>query len=408
MSLLHLAWTYFRRRALLTLSALGIALGVALVFTTLAVVNGFLSELERTLREFSGDVVVRPLEIGPLAAGRAEYMRALEAVDGLESATPRLNWFGLVGRRGARALSDPRSADLNGLLLVGVEPERERAAALHAELLAQPGSLILGDELAQRLGVAAGDALEVLSYRGSGRDLAPVRATFQVAGSFRTGQYEQDLDRAIVRREDLERFLGGRVPFTEIVLRGARDIAPEQLAARARMALAEAGIRGADVRTWRAQGGNLLAAVENQRGTLSVVFFAIVAVAAFQLLATLTLTVTEKRHDIGVLGALGAGPARVAGFFMVLCLVIGAAGTALGLALGLWLCRNLHVVELWIGGGERIFTPELYQFPEIPIAVDPGSVSVLVGATLAAALLFSCIPAWLAARLPIVRALHHA
>lgn len=397
MNFLHLAWAYFRRRPILILAASGIALGVAMVFATLAVVNGFLSELQSTIRELSGDVVVRPLHLGGGEAARAGYQRLLSEVDGVANVSPRLNWFGLVGRRGAQAVSDPRSADLNGLLLMGVDPDLE-ASELPLELLAggELPPLLLGDRAAEGLGLAAGDVLEIVSYQGGGKEMTPVQASFRVAGTFHTGQYEQDLDRAFVRRADLARLAGVSFGATEFVLRGAPGVAPDALAARVSQALIDARLLDADVQTWRAQAGKYLDAIQNQRGILSLLFFVIVLVAAYELFATLILTVAEKRGDMGVLGALGAGPLRVAGFFVALCVLIACMGTVLGVLLGVWLSGHLSLIEHWIGGGQPIFNPELYQFDHIPVAMDYASVGVLVLGTLAAALIASAVPAWLA------------
>ena len=411
MNLLHLAWAYFRRRPILAMAAGGIALGVAMVFATLAVVNGFLAELEGTIRGLSGDVVVRPFAATGGERGRAEYERLLRAVDGTAEVSPRLNWFGLVGRRGARAVDDPRAADLSGLLLVGVEPALERDPE-HKLGLARLAAgdlppLLLGSRAAERLGVAQGDRLEVVSYRGGARNPLPIRASFQVAGTFHTGQYEQDLDRALVRREDLARIAGLAFGATEFVLRGAPGVAPEVLAERTSAALEAAQIVAA-VHTWQAQAGKYLAAIQNQRGILSLLFFVIVLVAAYELFATLILTVAEKRRDMGVLGALGAGPRRIAGFFVGLCVLIASIGTALGVLLGVVVSRRLEVVERLINGRERIFHPELYQFDQIPVDFDPASIALLVAATLVAALIASALPALLAVRTPVVQALHEA
>jgi lipoprotein-releasing system permease protein len=138
---------------------------------------------------------------------------------------------------------------------------------------------------------------------------------------------------------------------------------------------------------------------------LGIVFFFIVLVAAYQLVATLTLTVTEKSKDMGVLRALGATPRRIVRFFMTLGLLVSIIGVGLGLLLGNWLIHNLTTVEKWIGGGQPIFRAEIYKFDHIPVAVDLPSVLALVGSTLLAALLFSFIPAWRASRLRVIQTL---
>ncbi len=420
MSLFWLAWSYFRHRFLLTLSAVGIGLGVAVVFAVLAVLNGFLQEFENTLREFSGDVVVRP---GPSASLEKE-LSVITSVPGVSSASPRLNWFALVGRRGTRAVSDPRSSDLSGLLLVGIDPGtegRSLAGSLSEEELSRmleepsggsaPPPILLGAQAAKKLGLERGHSLETITFLSQrGGQAYAARKTFRVAGTFKTGQYSQDLDRALVRRSDLEAFTRHPSGATQIVVRIRSDQQPGLVAGKIREALGAArldrdGALPQRVSTWREQGGNLLAAVENQRGILATVFFFIVIVALYQLIATLTLTVTEKRRDVGVLRALGATRGRILGFFVSLALVIAGVGVSLGLLLGWWLTGHLETVERWLGGGQPIFKPEIYQFDRIPVLVDPASVWLLILATLGAAVFFSLLPALRAARLPVVRSL---
>ncbi len=420
MSLVHLAWSYFRSRALLSMSAVAIALGVAVMFAVLAVINGFLAQVERTLRDFSGDLTVAALP--ERLAGRDEledYLAALDGVDGVAAVEARLNHYGLIGRRGARAVDDPRTTDLSGMLLVGLDqlPAGMMRATEDPEAEAEPfpfaqvpaGGLLVGKVQAEKAGLAEGDLLEVISFRQGERGYpVPVRSSFRIEGVFTTGRYDLDIDRAIVGREDLAAMLGSQAGFSELGVMAAPGLAPELLVPRVVAALDEADLNPDAfpnrVTTWRKQGGNFLRAVENQKGILSTVFFFIVIVAAFQLVATLTLTVAEKKREIGVLGALGASPWRIVAFFVSLGLVVAVVGSGAGLLLGAWLTDNLEWVQDEILG-ERIFNAETYIFDQVPVAVDWASVGLLLAGTLAAALLFSFLPAWLAARLNIVDAL---
>jgi len=406
MSLIHYAWSFARRRALLALSAVAIALGVAVLFTVLAVLNGFLAQFEGTMRDFSGDLTVRPL---PSAWGGSQeietYFDSIHSVQGVATVEARLNWFGLVGRRGSRALSDPRSSDLNGLLLVGIDdfdwkPQDDPNAL---------PPLRLGHAAATRMGVSPGDTLEVISFQPRpGRAPIPARLSFSVVESFSSGQHDQDLDRALVPRSSLLPLTQLKTPFTELVIRVNDGIDPESLQTIIQEQLEQDGLARPSwpsVQTWRDNAGNFLRAVENQRGMLVMMFFFIVLVAAYQLVATLTLTVTEKRRDIGVLGALGATPGRIIRFWVSLGTLVSFFGVSLGLGLGYLLTSNLKSIELILGGGEKIFLPEIYQFEEIPVLIDTYSVALLAGATLAAGLVFSLIPAWRAARRPILQAM---
>ncbi len=406
MSLLGLGVQYFRSRLLLLLSAVAIALGVAVLFAVLAVMNGFLAELESAIRSLSGDAVIETSRTKDFKSHSLEDFQGwLDDVDGIRAAEPRLVWYGLVGRRGGRSLNDPRSADLSGLMLVGTDDPMPSENILDADAI----PMTLGVGAAKELGLEIGDEIGVITFVGNrGGKNAPLQSTFQLVGTFTTGRYDQDLNRAVVRRSDLAELLNHPTGFTQMVIRTGEDVDPLVVSENIENHLQVVGAAVPGYRTtfsWRNSGGNLLRAVENQRGMLSIVFFFIVLVAAYQLVATLTLTVTEKRRDIGVLRALGATPRRVVRFFVTLGLLISVLGISLGLLLGNWLIHNLTTVEKWIGGGQPIFRAEIYKFDHIPVAVDLPSVLLLVGLTLLAALVFSLIPAWRASRLGVIQVL---
>lgn len=403
MNLLRLGWAYFTHRLILPVAAIGITLGVAVLFTVLAVFQGFLVELETSIRVFSGDVVVDVPRLAP--QNEKEYRKWLLEVEGVESVTPRLNWFGLIGRRGSRSVGDPRSADLNGILMMGVEDSEMEITDANLE-----GHLpmILAEPLADRLGLALGDPIEIVTHRAGGGVPVPVRQSFELVGHFATGRFDQELDRVFVRRMDLATLSRTSPPFTTWRVESAEGVEAEALADALQMKFASVDIDPyvePRVSTWRDLGGNFLRAAENQKGILGVIFGLIVLVAAYQLIATLLLTVTEKRRDIGILGALGASPARIIGFFVGLGLLISIIGCALGLLLGWILAHNLHRVERLIGGGQPIFLPEVYKFDHIPVAVDLPAVIGLLAATLITAVLFSLLPAWRASRLRIIQSL---
>ncbi|HBF22367.1 MAG TPA: hypothetical protein DDW23_01005 [Planctomycetes bacterium] len=421
MSLLRLHLADLCSRPLLILSALAISLGVGVVFTVTSILDGFLAEFEHSVRSFSGDVVAQPRSGGDWE----KYKTAILGIDEVASAKPRLDWFGLIGRRGARTLDDPRSSDLSGLLLVGVD-QGDRVdidLALFESATNAPAKqigsgeynyppIVLGDAVAQKLGVVPGEALEVVSFAPpSAGPARPIRSTYRVAATHAGRRWEESLDRAFVRRTDLAIALGlpkGSKAFTEVIIRGAVGVNPETLKSQVADALFEANLPDGilpSVLSWRDMGGIFLRSVEDQRATLTLVFFFIILVAAWQLVATLVLTVAEKRRTIGILGALGASPNQILTHFAGLGLALGAVGTSIGLLLGVWITRNLEVIESWLGGGKRIFLPEIYQFETIPVAYEMESILRLIAATLTAALVFSLVPAWRASRLRPTRTL---
>lgn len=408
MSLLRLGFVWLRQRLILWCAAGGIALGIAVLYTVLAVFQGFVHELESSIKLASGDVTCDIVRHA--AASQQDYERVLTSVPGVASFAVRLNWFGLVGRRGARAVDDPRASDQSGLLLIGVEGEE--AADLPApDPSAAPGSpspLLMSRALAEKFGLEIGDVLEITTFRFGGQAAQLGRRSFVLVKHFETKRFDLDLDRAFARRADVAALAGTEPDFSEIAVYARPGVQAEDLAQAVEAAFLASGIPESDlpkVKTWRDQGGQLLRAAEDQKGMLGTVFFMIVLVAAYQLVATLFLTVAEKRREIGILGALGAAPGRIVGFFTGLALLITLSGCVAGLALGAVLVDNLGMVEIFLGGGHRIFLPEIYKLKEIPARVEFASTFLLVGATLLCALLFSLLPAWRAARMPILRAL---
>lgn len=406
MSLLRLGWVWFRRRVILVCAALGIALGIGVLFTVLAVFQGYVHALETSIQAVGGHVT---LQVPRRAAAPAEsYLAPLRALPEVERLDVRLNWFGMIGRRGARALDDPRAADLSGVMLAGVEGDEAADLPPPSADPAAPAPVLMGRLLAERLGLRPGDAAEIFSYREGGRAKVFVRKTFVLHDYVRSGRYDQDLDRVIAHRADVADLARVGPAFSEIAVRARPGTDADILAGRATAALEAAGVPERDfpsIRTWRDQGGQLLRAAEDQKGLLGTVFFMIVLVAAYQLVATLLLTVTEKRREIGVLGALGATPARIAGFFCGLATLIAAAGCAAGLGLGALLVSNIGALDTFLGGGKPTFLPEIYIFSEIPTRVEFGSTAALVGATLLCALFFSLLPAWRAARVQVLASL---
>jgi len=402
MSLLRLAWSYYCQRIILPMASLGIALGIGVLFTVFGVFNGFLGEMENSIRAVSGDV---NLEI-PREAVQTEsdYRRWFEDVKELATSAPQLQWFGLIGRRGSRAIDDPRTADLSGVMLLGVDPLELEFAPTKSGL----PPMQVGAPLAQKLGLEIGDAVEIVTHRLSRGQPVPMRQSFEYTAKYSTGRFDQDLDRVFVQRSDLAKISGTKPLMSHWILGAADGVSADQLALALKDRLDQAGLSPLDyprIRTWHAVGGNFLRAAENQKGILTVVFGFIVLVAAYQLIATLLLTVAEKRRDIGILAALGASPWRVSTFFVGLSLVISSIGISLGLLLGWWLTRNLPIVESWLGGGKPIFREEIYKFDHIPVAVDFQMVVTMVGITLFTSMLFSLLPAWRAARTRIITSL---
>ena len=260
----------------------------------------------------------------------------------------------------------------------------------------------MGVELARRLDVREGDpiALSVPDRSEASASFAPRTGRFRVAKIFRTNFAEYDsewvfLDRVALR--DLCR-LGAEADVVEIKLDTIRDT---ESAARA---IEKAAGPGFSVTDWRRMNSGLFSALAIQQTTLFLVIGLIVAVSTFNVVATLVMTVQEKKRDIGVLSALGAEPRFFTRVFLTLGALLGGTGVAAGLLFGWVICRAATSFRL------LSFPPgvaEIYFVSFIPFLVRLSDVAAIVGFAVLAILLASWVPARRAARVNISDALRY-
>ncbi|MDP6964020.1 MAG: ABC transporter permease [Planctomycetota bacterium] len=400
MNLLNLAFAYFRSNLILPLGSLGIALGIGVLFTVISVFNGFVLALESNIKQVYGDLTVSTSLTN--SADQQQFLELFDHYPQISVAHPQLHWFGLIGRRGSRAVSTSQSADLAGVLLIGSDGD------LPASSTPELSPMVMGQALADELGIKVGEIAEIISQRPNGRHAQPVRHSFQLTGTNSTGRFDQDIDRVLIDRQLLSEIIGLQHSFTTFKLSTSdgTDITDLRSQLLQELEAPPFNIQHPSyVKTWRDLGGTLLRAAEDQKGTLAIVFGFIVIVAAYQLIATLLLLISDKRKDIGILGAIGASPSRIRTFFLLLSCIISTCGICLGLLIGFLLNSNLHTIELLIGGGKPIFLPEVYKFDKIPVQVEWQLVWVLIAITYLITLLFSLIPAVRATNFTIVKAL---
>lgn len=407
MTTLRLAWRFlFARRRLATLLAVvavgGIALGVLVLTTVLAVMSGFETTLSHKLVDVGAAVTVSP----PAQAGSWHGLAArLEHEPGVTAAAPELSGQALllahgnlapVGVVGVDARAQARATDLGRRLVAG------RLQAL------TPGDhrMVLGAALAGRLGVKRGDAVTVLTAKsGAGAGgFTPALARYRVAGIYRLGIHEVEM-RAVYTDLADARGLFPRAGPPALVLRLAHPLAAPSVAARLRTRLGP----GYGVSDWTQRQANLFATIGLEKRMLFVVLAAILAVAAFTVVATLIVSGLDREAEIAVLKTLGMAPRRIAAVFLVQGLALGVVGTGLGLGLGALLAVNVNRL---LGALDAVFhtqllPPSVYLISELPARFHwhemLATALVAVGLTLAAAL----YPAVRGARLAPAEALRY-
>jgi lipoprotein-releasing system permease protein len=410
---LEVALRYLRSRpsklvsSVSLLSIGGIALGVAALVVAMGLLSGYRREIREKLIGANAEVVVFPL---PLPSGGYPDTEALER---RLARLPRIRALSRVIYQSAVAASMavPDGVDA---VLKGIDPGPERAVsrldaylpdagrALTRGSPGQPPGAAIGAELARRLDVRQGDSitLSVPDAAPGGPRFAPRSARFRVARIFRTNFSEYDSEWIFLDREALRSLSRMEAAANVIEIRLDR-VENTQAAARA---IEETAGRGFSVNDWRTMNGGLFSALAIQQTTLFLVIGLIVAVSTFNVVATLVMTVQEKKRDVGVLATLGAEPSFFSRVFLLLGALLGGAGVVAGILFGwlvCWAATTLHLLSFPPG------VAEIYFVSFIPFLVRGVDIAAIVSFSALAILVASWVPARRAARLDIVEALRY-
>jgi len=385
-------------------SMLGIALGVAALIIVLSVMNGFQKEVrDRMLGVLSHIEVFEPG--GEAIPNLAGTLAAIERHPEVLGAAPFV---------GAQALI-ARGEDMKGALVRGIDPALEpQVTDLVADLADTvlprlvPGAfgVVLGGELARSLGVAQGDTVTLIAPSGqvTPAGVVPRIRQMTVVGVFDSGHFEYDSALALLHMDDAARIFrvegatGVRVKIKD--LHAAREVA---------ISIAVDLDPGLLVRDWTRQNRTWFAAVQLEKRMMFIILTLIVAVAAFNLVSTLVMTVTDKHADIAILRTLGASPQSIMGIFMVQGAMVGIIGTGLGLLLGLGVAFNIDtlVPALERALGASFLPQDIYLISRMPS--DPQQSDILPIALISLALSFvaTIYPSWRASRVNPAEALRY-
>ncbi|NOV26983.1 lipoprotein-releasing ABC transporter permease subunit [Cupriavidus necator] len=384
------------------ISMLGIALGVAALIVVLSVMNGFQKEVrDRMLSVLAHIEVIGPSALPDWQKTAAEALQNKEVV----GAAPYVAAQAMLTRDDA----------VRGVLLRGVEPSQEpkvseigsqfRAGSM-AALVPGGFGIALGNELANAMGVQVGDKVTLLAPQGTitPAGVLPRLKQFTVVGVFSSGHFEFDSALALVNLQDAETLFRLSGP-TGVRLK-LQDM---QRAPQVAQDLAGTMSGELYLRDWSKQNRNWFAAVQTEKRMMFIILTLIIAVAAFNLVSTLVMTVTDKQADIAILRTMGAQPGSIMKIFIVQGVAIGFIGTLLGVAGGTLIATNIDVIVPFI---ERLlhvqFLPrDIYfisQLPSDPRVNDIATIGIIsfVLATLA-----TLYPSWRAARVNPAEALRY-
>jgi lipoprotein-releasing system permease protein len=384
-------------------SMLGIALGVAALIIVLSVMNGFQKEVRDRMLS-----VIAHIEVFDAAGGALPDWQATAAAARKDSrvigAAPFVAAQALVGR----------GDELRGAVVRGIDPALERQvtdlartqAPLMAKLKAGEWNIVLGIELARMLGARTGDKVTIVAPGGqtTPAGVVPRLKQFTLVGTFEAGHYEYDSGLALIHLEDAARLFRVEGPMG-VQLRLSDVQGARQTGAALQASLGPNVI----VRDWTRTNRNWYDAVQIEKRMMFIILTLIVAVAAFNLVSTLVMTVTDKRADIAILRTLGASPRSVMGIFIVQGAMSGIIGTLAGVVLGLGVAVNIDVIVPAIERalGVAFLPGSIYVINHMPSEPLAGDILPIIVISLVLAFAATLYPSWRASRVNPAEALRY-
>ncbi len=388
------------------ISVLGIALGVAALIIVLSVMNGFQKDVRDRMLSVIAHVELfdgrgQGLEDWRALAGRARAVQPGQVI----GAAPFVSSQSLIAR----------GDTLRGALVRGISPEDEASVTVIGQKLRdtafstlQAGrwNVVLGEKLAGLLGVRVGDQVTILTPSGESTvaGVMPRLKQFTVSGTFESGHYDYDSNYALIHIEDAQRLYRVAGP-TGVQLRLAEQQSAREVAAALGASLGQDVI----VSDWTRTNRNWYDAVQLEKRMMAIILTLIVAVAAFNLVSMLVMTVTDKQSDIAILRTLGASPRSIMSIFMIQGATAGIIGTLAGVALGLLIAFNLGTIVPFL---EKIFATSflpanIYIISNMPSDPQWGDIVPIALVSLLLAFVATIYPSWRASRINPAAALRY-
>ena len=386
------------------ISMLGIALGVAALIVVLSVMNGFQTELRGRIL-----AVVSHVQITGASGEMAEWQHVAEQAakqPGVLAAAPFVQEQGMLSFGQA----------VRGTIVRGILPDLEDQVVdfrTHMKegqldsLAPDSFNIVLGSELARALSVSVGDKVTVIAPQGvvTPAGVVPRLKTFVVSGLFEVGMFEYDSGLALIRMEDAQKLyrMDDRVSGVRLKL---DDLFKAPLVTRE---LATSLDTPAYISDWTRSHANFFRAVQIEKNMMFIILSLIVAVAAFNIVSTLVMAVTDKQADIAILRTLGASPGSIMAVFMVQGALIGFIGLGLGVAGGVALALNVDVVVPFIERllGTQFMSKEVYYISNLPSELQWKDVTTITAVSFVLSLVATLYPSWRASRVNPAEALRY-
>jgi len=386
-------------------SFVGILLGVATLIIVMAVMNGFRNQLFEKILGINGHVVVYKLaSTGPFD-DYPDVARRLQAAPGVKHVVPLIE--------GQVMVSSPVQA--LGAFVRGISEEGLESLPLVSNNIVQgsidgfdqqPG-VAVGSRLASALGLRLGDAVTLVSPRGSSTPFgtAPRTKPYRISAIFEMGMAEYDRTMLFMPMEEAKKYFsrGNQVDVLEVMVEDPQSV--DDYAEGMRAALGE-GFTFAD---WRQRNQTFFTVLEVERTVMFIILSLIVLVAALNIISGLMMLVKDKGRDIAILRTMGATKGAMMRVFLITGASIGVVGTIAGLVIGIVFCWNIESIRQFVQWltGTTLMDPTVYYLSRLPADIDVGETASIVVMALVLSLLATLYPSWRASRLDPVEALRY-
>jgi lipoprotein-releasing system permease protein len=392
-------------------SIAGLALGVAVLIVVLSVMNGFGNALRNSILS-----VASHMQVTGANGNLANWQLVLEkskTVPQVQAAAPYVMGQGMLSL-GQYA---------QGTLVRGISPvEEEKVAELGTkmrvgnleDLRAGEFNIVLGADLARSIGAHIGDKVVLMTPNGSATPtgMVPRMKQFNLVGMFEMGMQQYDAGLALVNIEDAAKLYRMGDDVTGVRLKLDDPMSTVNVAPQLNAALQEVAVANMNnfyISDWRDENPNLFAAIKMEKRVMFIIMTLVVAVAAFNIVSTLIMAVTDKRADIAIMRTLGASPSSIMQIFVVQGALIGIIGTVLGVLLGVTIALNIDVIVPFIEHvfGVQFLDKNVYQISVVPSQLLWSDVAFITITAFLLSLLATLYPSWKASNINPAEALRY-
>ena len=406
-----LALRYLRARrergfisVLALFSFLGILLGVFLLITVMAVMNGFRKELFSKILGLNGHIIVNKLGSDNFDDYEDAAIR-LAALPGVKRVIPLIEGQSMASAPHLAVAGFVRGIREEGLKSLPMIAGNVRSGTLDG--FDRQEGIAIGARLANLLRVAVGDNVTLVSPRGAVTPFgtAPRIKPYKVAAIFEMGMSEYDRTMIFLPLPEAQRYFnrGQAVDVLEVLVDDPERVS-EQVAT-----MKQAGIPSLHFADWRQRNESFFTVLEVERNMMFIILSVIVVVAAFNIISGLIMLVKDKGREIGILRTMGASKGAIMRVFLITGTSIGVVGTLAGATMALLFCWRIDEIRLFVAWltSTNIFNPEIYYLTRLPADISAHTTGLIVLMALALSVLATLYPSWRASRLDPVEALRY-